>query len=49
MDEWRPSERDTCLWVDVVLWLRGGRRVAEGVCVDRSVGDGMLGHSRLEL
>lgn len=49
MDEWGLSEIGTCLWVDVVLWLRSGRRVAEGVCVDRSVGDGMLRRSRLEL
>lgn len=49
VDEWRLSESDTCLWVDVVLWLRGGCRVAEGVCVDWSVGDGMLRRSRLEL
>lgn len=45
---WR-REGDTCLWVDVVLWLRGGRRVAEGVCVDRRARDGMLSGSRLKL
>ena len=44
----KEKQWDTCFRMDA-LWLRGGCRVAEGVGMDRSAGDGMLSCSGLKL